>query len=138
MTKEDRLTDIEDYIRYLNNVYSHFLPNRLPDNCKINVLGFSQGGATASRWAAETTHRIDNLILFSCVFPEDLNFPEMQKKDINFYLLYGNNDEFNVDKQLVKIDPLLKQENLSCKIIQFEGKHNIPANVLQDFIETHL
>ena len=39
MTSEDRLSDIADYVKFLNQVHSD-----LPDSCEqISVLGFSQG-----------------------------------------------------------------------------------------------
>ena len=53
MTREDRLSEIADYIAYLDAVHESILARlggarRLP----VTVLGFSQGGATAARWVA--------------------------------------------------------------------------------------
>jgi predicted esterase len=138
MTKEDRLTDINDYINYLDKVYETFVLPYLSDNIKINVVGFSQGGATASRWAAATKHKLNNLILWSCIFPEDLHFPAIYNKDLNLFLLYGDKDEFNVNKQVDSILPVLKKQKLNCTVIPFNGKHDIPANVLQEFTNKFL
>ncbi|MEI6312193.1 MAG: hypothetical protein WCP57_08045 [Bacteroidota bacterium] len=46
MTKEDRQDEINDYIKYLNQLIDIYQLNTK----KINVLGFSQGVATMSRW----------------------------------------------------------------------------------------
>ena len=43
MTKEDRLTDIQDYVNYLNNLVQSF-PKSVQN---VHVLGFSQCVATA-------------------------------------------------------------------------------------------
>ena len=48
MTREDRATDIGDYLAYLAQVQERF---PLPSNGRAVLLGFSQGVATAARWA---------------------------------------------------------------------------------------
>ena len=137
MTKEDRLIDIEDYIRYLNHVYETFIFPHLNENIKVNVVGFSQGGATASRWVNNTGFKVDNLILWSCVFPPDMNFETIQNKNLDCYLLYGNEDEFNVQQQVEEIKPVIESGKVNCKIIPFEGTHNIPSKVLLDLISQY-
>src|SRR3989344_4462325 len=52
MTKEDRESDIEDYVNYLNVVYDEVISSIKNKNVKINILGFSQGTATVCRWLA--------------------------------------------------------------------------------------
>ena len=49
MTKEDRESEIDDYIEYLNQVYE-IVTKKAKKNVKITVFGFSQGTATSSRW----------------------------------------------------------------------------------------
>src|SRR5512144_1837643 len=46
MTREDRLTDIADYVRYLDGLYGDLVSGRR-DGGGVTVLGFSQGTATA-------------------------------------------------------------------------------------------
>ena len=45
MTKEDRETDILNYLRYLNAIYAQLTTHSV----KVTILGFSQGAATESR-----------------------------------------------------------------------------------------
>ncbi len=135
MTKEDRLTDIDDYIAYLDQVYEKFVwQNANAGKVQINVVGFSQGGATAARWVSKTRFKVDNLILWSCIFPEDVNFPEIEKKALNYYVLYGLNDEFNVGEQVQKMKPILEQNRVNCRFIPFEGNHTIPPDVLKHLV----
>ena len=67
MTREDRLHEIDDYVRYLDAVYGALQPRA----AKVTVLGFSQGTATACRWAALGSARIDRLILWGGEVPPD-------------------------------------------------------------------
>ena len=59
MTREDRLHEIDDYVRYLDALCSAIGAAR----GAITALGFSQGTATVCRWAALGSARIDRLIL---------------------------------------------------------------------------
>lgn len=57
MTKEDRLNEIEDYVRFLDSV----LDSALVDVVKtpeIVLLGFSQGTATVWRWMMKKSNPI--------------------------------------------------------------------------------
>ena len=52
MTKEDRAHEIEDYLSYLEQVRAAIIPP-----VPLTILGFSQGVATAARWAVATAPR---------------------------------------------------------------------------------
>src|SRR6266550_3439645 len=51
MTREDRLNEIADYVKYLDAVYADVFGGK-PTAARVRALGFSQGAATASRWVA--------------------------------------------------------------------------------------
>lgn len=128
MTKQDREEEIKDYINYLNQLYHHVAELNTCKENKVNLLGFSQGGATVSRWAANHKIKYDNLILWASVFPEDMNFENITSQ--NTFMLYGDADEFATDEHVKKQQLLLNQEEIDFKIIPFKGKHDIPADVL--------
>ena len=133
MTKEERLSEIEDYCKYLDILYQHIL-KKLPKKnvVKINVLGFSQGGATASRWAEYTSNRIDNLVLWSSVFPEDMPPDNLNKLSCkqNCLIVYGKEDEFFNTSHFEVIDKV--QSNFSkIEIVTFEGGHQICSDTLK-------
>ena len=129
MTKEDREEEIEDYINYLNQLFETIIKENNKAELKINVVGFSQGGATASRWIANGKVNPTNFILWSSVFPNEMNF-ESFGQNFNTCILYGNNDEFSTDEHIKKQEDLLKESTLNYKIIEFEGKHDVPKDVL--------
>ena len=96
MTKQDREVEIRDYINYLNQLYEYICKQNNNTNLKINLLGFSQGGATISRWSAIGKVQFSNLILWASVFPNDMNFEQITTD--NTFLLYGDNDEFAAEE----------------------------------------
>lgn len=72
MTKEDRLTDIEDYLLFLDTL--RHVPGACSGGPQV-LLGFSQGVATALRWAAlgaGGASSWDAIIAHSGVIPPDL------------------------------------------------------------------
>src|SRR5213596_1853113 len=52
MTREDRLAEIDDYVRYLDALCQEVLRGLEPRAPQVTALGFSQGAATVSRWAS--------------------------------------------------------------------------------------
>lgn len=131
MTKEERLTDIENYINYLDNIYTTTIKNT---KAKIILLGFSQGAATASRWAAMGKSKIDKLILWAGVFPPDLPFETCLSKINNLepLLVIGNNDEFISEDELNEKTIWLNEQKINYQLLKFVGKHDIYMDVLKE------
>jgi predicted esterase len=71
MTREDREAEIQDYVAYLDALASHVSPD---PGAGVTAFGFSQGAATASRWAAYGETEIDRLILWGGLPAHDLDF----------------------------------------------------------------
>lgn len=131
MTKENREEEITDYINYLNLLYDNITKEN--PNAKINILGFSQGGATASRWIANGELKCDNFILWCSVFPDDMQFESIS--NTNTYFLYGDNDQYVTEERVSKQQELINNSELEIKTIVFEGKHDIPKNALLEQVE---
>lgn len=127
MTKENREEEIIDYINYLNQLYTTIVNN---SNTKINIIGFSQGGATASRWIADGKIKCDNFILWASFFPEDMQIKNISN-NTNSYVLYGDNDQYITEEWAEKQDELIKHANINYELIKFKGKHDIPSEVLK-------
>ncbi len=137
MTSEERETDINDYINYLDKVY-HFMMDKLVFLPKrITVIGFSQGGATVARWVAKTKFKVDNLILWAAVFPPDMDWTKdianLRQKRI--LLVVGDEDEYLGKEDITKQKDFFKELDLEAEIITFKGKHEIPLNVLTSIAE---
>src|SRR6266513_3311805 len=52
MTREDREAEIDDYVAYLDAVYADVFESLDRARVTVHALGYSQGAATVSRWAA--------------------------------------------------------------------------------------
>ena len=133
MTKENRTSEIEDYCNYIEYLV-HFYKNKLPKDVKINILGFSQGGATAVRWLERHRPVFDNLILWGAVFPTDLPYLEM--KDYlatkKLYCVFGRQDEYLSDERMSQYEQFTKQQEINYEMLWFEGGHEINRSVLND------
>lgn len=141
MTSEDRLNDISDYVKYLNQLYFELLKD-VEDRIKtkdimkklsINILGFSQGAATVCRWISDRKVTFDRLILWAGKFPPDMDFNK--NKDIlqkaKIYLVYGNKDDFFKKNTLEIYLSELKKNLIFTEIIRFNGGHEITDQALK-------
>lgn len=137
MTKEDRLDDIQDYINYLSSVYDETINGLKNKNVKVHLLGFSQGGATASRWITSKRVQFDSLILWASVLPEDMDFESDRElfKTFRTFFVVGNDDEFLNKQQIEMHKNNLTLKNIPFSFIEFEGKHEIKADTLMSLSE---
>ena len=130
MTKEAREQDIQDNMNYLKQLLDNLTCKKSFE--KIILLGFSQGGATATRFYVNQSN-IDHLILWACVFPPDLHIEE----EINFepnknYFVLGSEDQyFNEIEQKKTINFYRK---MNFYITQYAGNHTINTSVLNDLL----
>src|SRR2546422_4073268 len=96
MTREDRLHEIDDYVRYLDALYREVLGRVEGPAARVTALGFSQGTATVSRWAALGQSRLDHVVLWGGELPPDLDLAASRDRlrDVHFTLVYGERDEY--------------------------------------------
>ena len=134
MTKDNRETEIEDYINYLDQLYKAIIEENESADLKINIVGFSQGGATASRWIANQKSECDNFILWSSSFPEDINLDSISENS-EVFALFGDDDEFIKKEQINDYEKLLESSDIECQLIRFEGKHDIPSEILLEQVK---
>jgi predicted esterase len=133
MTRENRLMDIENYLTYLNGIYLKEIQNTFSG--KITLFGFSQGGATVSRWALDGTIHFARLILWAGIFPNDMDFEKGISlfKDKEIIEVYGDQDPFLTDSRIIEMKQLNEKLNLEPTLIQFKGGHEIDAQTLLQF-----
>lgn len=72
MTREDRETEIADYVRYLDRVHE-LLQGLLPAPVPVVAVGFSQGCHTLARWAGYGVARPGTVVFWGEVLPPDLD-----------------------------------------------------------------
>jgi predicted esterase len=133
MTRENREMDIENYLTFLDGIYRAEVTS--PD-IPVTVLGFSQGSATATRWVLNANMRFNRLILWSGIFPPDMNFERGNKilKEKETLLVYGTKDPFLNDSRFAEMKMLTDKLNVEVKEITFYGGHDIDASTLSKLI----
>lgn len=131
MTKEDRLSEIEDQANYLNLLLKGQL-QQLPKEVRVTVLGFSQGGATVCRWLAKGKVPVHRLVLWAASFPEDIDFAvgKAAFQQLPVALVYGTQDAFITPEGLEKKQALMSQLGIRPQVYTFEGGHTIHAETL--------
>ena len=137
MTKEDRLNEIANYIHYLDSVYEQELQNfeNQTDNkkIKINLLAFSQGCATASRWLVYGKHKFERFVAWAGEIPQDV-IEKPIFKAIPIQMIFGKQDELIKPEFVNPVLERISQQQISPEIIYFEGKHEIDETVLKAII----
>lgn len=133
MTRENRLMDVENYIRYLDTLYQ--TETKGFPSIPVTVLGFSQGAATASRWVTEGSVQFRRLILWAGIFPPDLNFESGRSlKDKETLVVYGNQDPFLHDNRFTEMETISSKLGIHPTRITFEGGHDINSDTLLKFV----
>lgn len=129
MTKIDRENDIKDYIHQLDTLLEQ-LKNQA-EFAGISLLGFSQGGATASRWLAYGKHSFDRFILWATVFPPDMEKEYCEKfNNSKNYFVFGTKDEYYTIETIREHFKELKSMNIQFEMLTFDGNHTIHEETL--------
>jgi predicted esterase len=130
MTKEARLDDIEDNVLYLKKLVESFIYDRNFKN--VSLLGFSQGGATATRFYAKHFHLFDTCVLWASVFPEDVSF-SLIAKGLNYQFVIGTEDPYFSKENTANL--LSEYQKNGVKTHQFSGGHNIDEKMLNQIFD---
>ncbi len=136
MTREDRLSEIEDYLPYLDAVYDDVFGLVDRSQVTVHALGFSQGAATVSRWTALGKAQIDRLVLWGGEFPPDLDLTlgtvvgRLQSARLS--LVYGRSDEFITPKVIAGVTERLRQYGIPYREMPFDGGHELDEGTLRE------
>lgn len=126
MTREDRLAEIGDYVAYLDQLVAHVL-TELGTTIELCVLGFSQGAATASRWAERGTTVPRRLVLWGGLLAEDGDLAALATRlgDTPVEYVVGDEDAYcpadNVRAQAAR----LAGYDIASEITLFDGGHRL-------------
>ena len=135
MTKEDRENEILDYVNFLDDLseevrkdFDEILP-------EINVLGFSQGAATAIRWAVKGESRINRLIVCGSPLPHDIDLHSCREKlnSLNLVMVVGDEDHYFTKELLEKEIALLNYNKIDHEMLIFKGRHEINIGALKKY-----
>ncbi|MHB1329163.1 MAG: alpha/beta hydrolase [Gemmatimonadales bacterium] len=131
MTKEDREAEISDYIRYLDLLADEVLGN-IPPRARLELHGFSQGAATASRWAALGRHPVDRLVLWGGLVPPDLDLERLRTglRGGSMMLVSGTTDRYVSPEALRNEQSRLTGIGLAATTRSFTGGHSVDRSTL--------
>jgi predicted esterase len=134
MTREDRESEIADYIAYLDAVHRSVLTNLGGDRqLPVTVLGFSQGGATAARWVAVGRVNAARLVVWGSQFPPELDLadPRAPLRRAEAILVVGTTDVFATPKVVGKETERLRDANFPFRFVSFQGGHRLDDDTLR-------
>ncbi len=126
MTKEDRENEIKDYIHYLEKLNATLNPH----NKSINVLGFSQGVATASRWIDQSDAAFNKVIFWAGEPAMDIDYRKCKTKLERMKFVVGNDDPFLDHKQITLLKDFFAKTEIPIVFESFEGKHELNQELL--------
>jgi len=137
MTREDRLREIDDYVAYLDAVYREVMATRVPTEVRVVVLGFSQGVATACRWAVLGQARVDELVLWAERMPPDLDLAQAatRLRSTRVRLVAGTADPALPPGALDAERARLSEHGISSTVLTFPGGHELDSDMLRRIAE---
>lgn len=138
MTREDRLKEIDDYLYYLESLYTQVFKSVQRTAVTVYILGFSQGVATVCRWISHGMVKADRLILWAGFVPPDLDLAENKKffQKLELSMVVGKQDDYINLLLLSQQEARLKKQEISYQLITFDGGHQLNAEVLRKLAES--
>jgi predicted esterase len=131
MTREDRESEIADYVEYLDTLFDEVASEAVKFGARVNVIGFSQGTATASRWATHGRATLHRLILWSGLIPPDTDLTRGHSalRHIALTLVLGTSDHYVDEKMFAAERARLDAARIAHDVVRFEGGHVIDRSV---------
>jgi predicted esterase len=132
MTRDDREREMDDYIRYLDLLHEQLSELVGGDAMRVVVLGFSQGAATAARWAVRGRADVDHLVLWGAAAPPELDDDESLAplKTMRVTLVSGSRDELFPQSARDEQRGRLERHGVSFTELGFEGGHRLDDDTL--------
>ncbi len=132
MTSEDRLTDIDDYVAYLDRLYAHVFESVERESVRVVALGFSQGVHTLCRWIAFGRPRIDRAILWGATVPPDLDLDAHGGRlgEASPHLVVGDEDHFFTPEAVQAHHDRLDAHAVPFTTVPYPGGHALDIELL--------
>ncbi|MEF8795257.1 MAG: esterase [Salinivenus sp.] len=131
MTRAAREDEIADYVEYLDTVVRRLRPDGASPS--IRVLGFSQGAATASRWALLGDTAVDRLVLWGGAPAHDLDLAAHAERlrALDLTLVTGTDDPYVTEERRAAVRRRLDRHDIPVTERTFEGGHRLDDAVLR-------
>lgn len=136
MTRYERELAIANNHRYLDKLLDTYL-QKIDPKPRIHVLGFSQGAATATRWASRWDEKIASLILWAGGFAEDMVLDVAREKFENtqISMVLGKEDKIITPESLERQKVLIQTLGNPVEQLEFDGAHELNFDLLRKIVE---
>ena len=133
MTKEDRETEIDDYLDFLDGVYERIFEREDRAAVRATLLGFSQGAATASRWGVLGRARFDQLLLWAGNIAHDLDLDAHADalRRLGLTFVVGRDDALVTPEHIKAHEATLARHGIPFRLVPFDGDHRLDAETLR-------
>ena len=134
MTREDRVAEIQDYVRYLDALADTVRASLLEPPERTVVLGFSQGVATACRWTSLGRVRPQRLLLWGDFVPPDLPWERVVAAwtGVEVVRVRGDRDLIFADTARGEAEEeALARAGVTSRIVRYAGGHDIEQRTLR-------
>lgn len=121
MTSRYREDEILDYLAYLQNLATKLVA--IAPSARVVVFGFSQGCATAARFAYHGNMHVDDLVLWAGDFPRDIDYSAKGIKQI--WHVLGDEDYYITPSRYLIEKQFAKETDLPVHFMTFAGPHRI-------------
>lgn len=132
MTRHERLFEIEDYVRYLDQLLE-VIRAEVGTNVPVQVHAFSQGAATGARWVSYGKVRPTRLVLWGGGVPPDLELARHRERleAADVTIVVGDRDQYLNEEQIQAEVQRLTAGGLTFRLERFTGGHVIPWPLLE-------
>lgn len=132
MTREAREAEIHDYLRYLDEVAVRWL-HPAGSARRVAIQAFSQGTATATRWAAHTAVPIHRLVLWGGGVAPDIDLAETRRRQpaMHWHLCIGRGDDLIPASAVDTETARLAAAGVPFTLHWFDGGHEVNAELLR-------
>jgi predicted esterase len=137
MTREDRLEEIDDQLSYLHAVWEQVVADVGTESVQLNLFGFSQGTATACRFASRCKMPIRKLVLWAGGVSPDLDLVGQVDRwnSMDITLVTGSQDAMIPQGVVEEQRRWLAESGVNATFRSFEGGHELNTEVLREILE---
>ena len=135
MTREDRETEIRDYVDYLDALHDEMTAG-LPEGIRTVAVGFSQGVHTLARWGTLGRSRLDTLVFWGEVLPPDLDLDAGRKAlaGVGLLSVQGREDAHLTPELLARQERQVETMGAALPVHWHPGGHRLDPEALQQVV----
>jgi len=131
MTRDERESEIRDYVRYLDDVHASMTRRFGGAMPAVTVIGFSQGGATAMRWVAAGNVKPARLVIWASSLPPEMDYAnDAHLRAPQFTYVCGTTDVWITPKVLDQQFGMLRSAKFPYRQESFAGGHRLDNDTL--------